>query len=361
MSSARRRKIAVVPGDGIGPEVIAEGKKLLEDLDAACALGLVLIDKDWGAERYLSCGRGMPEDAIDELKRDYDAVLFGAVGDPRIPDTAHGREILLGMRFGLDLFANVRPIAVLEPGLCPLKDKRPGDIDFIVVRENTEDLYVSMGGRFREGTPDEVAVDESMNTYRGCARIIRYAFELARRGGRKKVTLCDKSNAVRYGGALWQRVFHEVAEAFPDIEPEHRFADVAAMELVTRPEHFDVIVANNLFGDILSDIGAGLLGSLGLAASANLHPGAIGLFEPVHGSAPDIAGQGIANPLATFLTVGLLLYELGCPDAAQAIQIAVAQTVAAGETTPDLNGTLSTSEVSKRTRARVLAALEGAR
>ena len=342
---SRRRRIAVVPGDGIGQEVIPEGVRLLEQLNTSFGLGLELVDKDWGAERYLNTGRGMPEDALNDLRDNFDAVFFGALGDPRIPDMAHGREILLGMRQGLDLYANVRPIQVMDEKLCPLRDKGPNEVNFVVIRENTEDLYVSMGGRFKAGTTDEVAIDESMNTYKGVERVVRYAFDYAVTNGRKKVTLTDKSNAIRFGGGLWQRVFREVASAYPQIETDHLFVDVAAMEMVRAPERFDVVVANNLFGDILSDLGAGLVGSLGLAASANLCPGNIGLFEPVHGSAPDIAGQGKANPLATFLTAALMLRFLEAGDAASAVDAAVQRAVEQGKVTADLGGALSTTQV----------------
>lgn len=350
---ANRRRIAVVPGDGIGQEVIPEGVRLLEQLNATFSLGMELESKDWGAERYLREGRGMPEGALDDLRENYDAVYFGALGDPRIPDMAHGREILLGMRQGLDLYANVRPVQVMDAKLCPLKGKGPNEVNFVVIRENTEDLYVSMGGRFKPDTVDEVAIDESMNTYKGVERVIRYAFDYATQNGRKKVTLTDKSNAIRFGGGLWQRVFREVAAEYPDISTDHLFVDVAAMEMVRAPERFDVVVANNLFGDILSDLGAGLVGSLGLAASANLCPGNIGLFEPVHGSAPDIAGQGKANPLAAFLTAALMLRFLDAPEAADAVDAAVQSAVEQNQVTADLGGTLGTAEVGAVIRERL--------
>jgi 3-isopropylmalate dehydrogenase len=353
----RRRHIAVVPGDGIGKEVIAEGVKLLEAIDGKLGLGLKLVDKDWGADKWVNEGIGMPEGALTDLNDNYDAVFFGALGDPRVPDMAHGREILLGMRQGLDLYANVRPVKVLDAKLCPLEGKGPDEVDFVVIRENTEDLYVSMGGRLKPGTHDEVAIDESVNTYKGVERIIRYAFDYAKANGRKKVTMTDKSNAIRFGGGLWQRVFREVGAQYPQIETDHLFVDVAAMEMVKAPERFDVIVANNLFGDILSDLGAGLVGSLGLAASANLHPGRIGLFEPVHGSAPDIVGQNKANPLATFLTASLMLGFLDARDAAKAIDDAVLAAVQGGKVTPDLGGDLTTAEVGDFVREQVANAL----
>ncbi len=356
---AERRRIAVVPGDGIGKEVIAEGRALLVELDRAMSLGLELVDKDWGADRYLETGRGMPEDALDDLRDNYDAVYFGALGDDRIPDMAHGREILLGMRFGLDLWANVRPVKVLDPALCPLKDKGPDDVDMVIFRENTEDLYVAVGGTFKEGTPDEVAVDQSVNSRKGVERIVRHAFDYAQKTGRKKVTMSDKSNAVRYGGGLWQRVFQEVQKDFPDIAADHLFVDVAAMEMVRAPERFDVVVCNNLFGDILSDLGAALIGSLGLAASGNIHPGRIGLFEPVHGSAPDIAGQGVANPMAAFLTAAMMLEFLEVQPAADAIRQAVQGAIEQRQVTPDLGGQGTTQSVSAHVREACLAIVAG--
>jgi 3-isopropylmalate dehydrogenase len=270
---------------------------------------------------------------------------------------AHGREILLGMRQGLDLYANVRPTQVLDDALCPLKGKGTNEVNFVVIRENTEDLYVSMGGRFKQGTPDEVAIDESVNTRLGVERVIRYAFEYAVTTGRQKVTMADKSNAVRFGGGLWQDTFREVAASFPMIKADHLFVDVAAMEMVRNPERFDVVVANNLFGDILSDLGAGLVGSLGLAASANLHPGRIGLFEPVHGSAPDIAGLGKANPLAAFLTAAMMLDFLELPEEARAIEQAVGDALREAVVTADLGGQHSTAQVGGFVRARTLARL----
>lgn len=341
----RRRRIAVVPGDGIGKEVIPEGILLLQELNQRFDLGMEFDEKDWGADRWLAEKVGLPKGALDDLQANYDAIYFGALGDPRIPDMAHGREILLGMRFGLDLYVNMRPIRLLDPSMTPLKDKGIKDIDFVCFRENTEDLYVSMGGVFKQGTVDEVAIDESMNTRKGVERIVRYAFEYAQKHGRGKVTMSDKSNAVRFGGGLWQRVFKMVAAEYPAIKADHLFVDVMAMEFVRHPERFDVVVSNNLFGDILTDLGAGLVGGLGLASSANLHPGKIGLFEPVHGSAPDIAGQGKANPLAAFSTAALMLEFLEAPAVANLVDQAVRVALAQKQVTPDLGGHLDTKGV----------------
>lgn len=326
----RPKRIAVIPGDGIGPEVIAQGVSLLNAIsDLEC------VHFDWGADKWLRDGVGLPAGALDDLVTNYDAILFGALGDPRIPDMAHGREILLGMRQGLDLYVNLRPI------------KNNDQIDMVVVRENTEDAYVSMGGNFKKGTKDEVSIDESIHTYKGVERIIRYAFELARTQKRKKVTLGDKSNAVRFGGALWQRVFREVSAGYGDIQAEHLFVDVMAMEMVRKPERFDVIVTTNLFGDILTDLGAALTGGLGLAASANIHPGKIALFEPVHGSAPDIASKKSANPMATFLTIGMMLDYLQLDGVSQMIENAVSNAIREHVVTPDLGGKCQTDEVAR--------------
>jgi 3-isopropylmalate dehydrogenase len=350
---ARRRRIALVPGDGIGIEVIREGRMLLEHLDKKHALGLEIDEKDWGAERWLREKVGLPKGALDELSSTTDAVYFGALGDPRIPDMAHGREILLGMRQGLDLYVNLRPVKVLDARFCPLKNKGPAEVDMVIFRENTEDMYVSFGGNLKTGTLDEVAIDESVNTRKGVERIIRAAFEYARANGRKKVTMSDKSNAIRFGGGLWQRTFKIVADEYKDIAADHLFVDVAAMEMVKNPERFDVVVTNNLFGDILSDLGAGLVGSLGLAASGNLHPGRIGLFEPVHGSAPDIAGKGLANPLAAFLTASMMLNFLDAREAAADIDRAVLAVVQENLVTKDLGGTLGTHDVTRAVLARL--------
>lgn len=345
MASNRRRRIAVVPGDGIGIEVLAEQKKLLQLVDHKRKLGLDLVDKDWGAERWLKEKVGLPKGALDDLNQNYDAVSFGALGDPRIPDMAHGREILLGMRQGLDLYANMRPIRCLDDSLSPLKGKGEKEINFVCFRENTEDMYVSLGGVFKEGTADEVAQDISINTKKGVERILRYAFDYARKTGRKRVTMTDKHNAVRFGGGLWKRTFEALKKEYTDIEGDHLFVDVAAMEFVRKPERFDVVVGNNLFGDILTDLGAALMGGLGIAASANVHPGKIGLFEPVHGSAPDIAGKGLANPLASFLTASLMLDFLEAPDEARLIDEAVRHAVKQGPKTPDMGGTAGTVDV----------------
>jgi 3-isopropylmalate dehydrogenase len=339
----RRRRIAVVPGDGIGPEVIAVGLQLLQAINQCLQLNLELIIKDWSAEKWLKEGVGLPAGSLGDLSSNYDAIYLGALGDPRISDMAHGKEILLGLRQGLDLFVNMRPIKLLDASLCVLKDQK--QIDFVVMRENTEDLYTSIGGNFKKGTVDEVAIDQSVHTRKGIERIIRYAFEFAQKNHRRQVTLGDKSNAISFGGSLWQRVFKEVSKEYLTIKADHLFVDVMAMEMVRHPERFDVIVTSNLFGDILTDLGAGIVGGLGMLASANIYPDKIGLFEPVHGSAPDIAGNNQANPIAALLSAGMMLDFLSVPKILVAIEHAVHLAIIKKEVTPDLGGLRTTSEV----------------
>jgi len=343
--SSLKKKIAVVPGDGIGKEVIYCGMQLLEKLNQKLTLNLDFVVKDWGADKWLSEGIGLPKDALVDLKQNYTAIYFGALGDPRIPDMAHGREILLGLRQGLDLFVNLRPVKLLDLNLSPLKKQQA--IDFVVVRENTEDLYTFIGGTLKKGTQDEVSIDQSVHTYKGVERIIRYAFEYATQYQRQKVTLIDKSNAISFGGGLWKRAFKIVSAEFPHVETEHLFVDVAAMEFVLRPERFDVIVTSNLFGDILTDLAAGLIGGLGICPSANFYPGKIGLFEPVHGSAPNITGKNEANPIAAFFTAGMMLDFMSIEGLSIKIEEAVKYAISKNVTTPDLGGLKTTNEVSQ--------------
>jgi len=337
----KQARIAVVPGDGIGQEVIAEGVRLLE----AIAPELAFEWFDLGAERYLRDGATLPDDVFERWKSEFDAIYLGALGDPRVPSNVHAKEILLGSRFRLDLFINLRPIQLLDARRCPLKNKGPSDVDMVVFRENTEDLYTGMGGTFKKGTPDEVAQEVAIATRKGVERIVRAAFEYADKHGHERVCMADKSNAMRNTGGLWQRVYKAVASEYPNIDASHLYVDVLAMELVRAPERFDVIVTSNLFGDIVTDLGAILQGGIGLACSGNIHPGKLSLFEPVHGSAPDIAGKGIANPLASFLTAGMMLNFLGAPERQRRIQQAVQATLLADQVTPELGGTLSTREV----------------
>jgi 3-isopropylmalate dehydrogenase len=328
--------IAVIPGDGIGKEVTAEAVKILE------AIGEVdLHHLPWGADHYLATGETIPPNGYDTL-RSYDAILVGALGDPRVPDNRHARDILLGTRFELDLYVNYRPVRLLDDRLCPLKGRTRDDVNFVVFRENTEGVYVGVGGRFKPGTADEVAIQEEINTYKGVHRIVRHAFEFARAQGLRSVAMADKSNAMADGHALWQRVFREVQADYPDVQASHFYIDALAMLLVQNPGQFQVIVTNNLFGDIITDIGGALQGGLGLAASGNIHPGRTSMFEPVHGSAPPLAGKDVANPVGAILSAGLMLEYLGRVEDARRIERAVEAAVQAGETTRDIGGSLGT-------------------
>ncbi len=334
----------MVPGDGIGGEVVPEAVKVLRALAPDHGLELSFEEWDLGAERYLRTGTTITDDEMARLG-ESDAVLLGALGDPRVPGNEHARDILLGMRFRLDLYVNLRPIRLFDAAHSPLKGVGPQDVDMVIFRENTEGLYVGVGGAFKKGTPDEIAIEEDVNTRKGVERIVRAAFEYAARNGRRRVTLADKANAMRNAGDLWRRVFAAVGDEYPAVEREALYVDMVAMDMIRRPSRYDVVVAGNLFGDILSDLAAGLVGGLGLAPSANLHPGRIGVFEPVHGSAPDIVGTGRANPLAAIMAGAMMLDFLGAPSAAEAVQRAVAAALAGGHTTADLGGTLSTAGV----------------
>jgi 3-isopropylmalate dehydrogenase len=348
------KKIAVVPGDGIGPEVIEQGMRVLERVNAARGLGLEFVHFGWNADEYLRTGISMPPGAMDDIRNHYAAVYLGAFGDPRVPDMKHAADILLGMRFQLDLYVNYRPVKLLDERLSPLKEKGVDDVDFVIFRENTEGAYVGMGGFFKKGTPDEIAVQEDVSTRKGVERIIRYAFEFAKSTGRKSVCMSDKNNVMRFGGDLWLRTFEEVAREYPDIEHFHMFVDALTMQMVRAPEMFDVIVTNNMFGDIVTDLGAALQGGLGVAASGNIHPGRVSLFEPIHGSAPKYAGHDVANPIGAILTAAMMLEYLGHKTEADAIESAVSDAIHAGETTKDLGGELGT----KAAGAAVLDRLE---
>ncbi len=336
-------RIAVIPGDGAGVEVAREAIRLLDFINRERKLGLQFEHFDFGAERYLKTGIGLPPGQIDEFQKNYDAILFGAVGDPRVKDQAHAREILLGLRFGLDLYINFRPCKLYADRLSPLKGKGKKELDFVVFRENTEGMYNGIGGVLKRGTPDEVALAEEVNTRKGVERIIRAAFAWAELHQRKSVALGDKSNAI---GAheLWRRTFSEVASEYPGIAAKHFYIDALAMQMVVKPETLEVIVTTNLFGDILTDLGAALTGGMGLAASANLNPDSTPLFEPVHGSAPDIAGKGLVNPCAMLLTSALMLSELGHGNEARCLEGAVEKALLENQGTPDVGGSLSTTQ-----------------
>jgi len=341
------KRIAVIPGDGIGKEVIPEAVKVLD----ATGAPLEMTHFDWGADRYLADGVTVPPDGFAMLGRDFDAVLVGAFGDPRVRTNIHAKEILLGMRFQMDLYANVRPVRLLDEALCPLKEIEPKDIDFVVVRENTEGVYGDLGGVFKKGTPDEIAIQEDVNTRKGVERVIRYAFEYCERhtahdgSSRTRVLLCDKSNAMTHAGGLWQRVFREVAAEYPQITPDHMYMDALCMQMVRDPRQFDVIVTNNMFGDIITDLAAGLQGGLGMAASGNIHPGKTSMFEPVHGSAPPIAGKNIANPFGAILTAAMMLSHLGFEAEAEKIEAVVLDALREKKTTVDIGGSQGTKEV----------------
>jgi len=347
------KRIAVIPGDGIGPEVIAEALRVLQHLRETRRLELEFTNFDWGAEKFLKEGITLPEGSLEKLSADFDAILAGAFGDPRVPSNKHAEDILLGMRRGLDLYINLRPVRLLDSRLTPLSNRKAEEIDFVVFRENTEGAYCGAGGFLKHGTVDEIALQEEINTRRGVERIIVAAFEYARSNKRKKVTMADKSNVQRFGGDLWQRVFKEVAAGYSEIQANHQYVDAMAMFMVLDPAQYDVIVSNNLFGDILTDLGAAVQGGLGLAASGNIHPGRVSLFEPVHGSAPPLAGKGIANPIGAILTSAMMLEYLGFPAQSREIEEAVRAAVSANETTKDLGGNLSTEEAGKAIVARV--------
>jgi 3-isopropylmalate dehydrogenase len=349
------KRIAVIPGDGIGREVIPEALKVL----SASGAEVELSHFDWGADRFLADGLTVPADGFTALGRDFDAILVGAFGDPRVASNIHAKEILLGMRCKMDLYANLRPVRLLDASLCPLKNVEATDIDFVVIRENTEGAYTDAGGVFKQGTPDEIAVQEDINTRKGVERVIRFAFDYCERHPkhdgtqRKRVLMCDKSNAMTHAGGLWQRVFRDVAEEYPQIATQHMYVDALCLQMVRDPRLFDVIVTNNMFGDIITDVAAGLQGGLGMAASGNIHPGRTSMFEPVHGSAPAIAGRNIANPIGAVLAAAMMLAHLGLTNQAARIEGAVFEAVKQKRTTADIGGALSTREAGEWIAERV--------
>src|SRR5687767_3114499 len=349
------KRIAVIPGDGIGPEVVREAVRVLKHLGATRDLQLKFVDFDWGADKFLKEGVTLPDGALEMLSDDFDAILAGAFGDPRVPSNKHAEDILLGMRRGLDLYINLRPVRLLDERLTPLANRKLSDINFVVFRENTEGAYCGSGGFLKHGTADEIALQDEINTRRGVERIVVAAFEYARAKGRKRVTMADKSNVQRFGGDLWQRIFKEVAATYPDIEANHQYVDAMAMFMVLNPAQYEVIVSNNLFGDILTDLGAAIQGGLGLAASGNIHPGKVSLFEPVHGSAPGLAGKGTANPIGAILTSAMMLEYLGFKPASEAIERAVRASVVENRTTPDLGGNLTCEQVGTEISERISA------
>jgi len=346
-------RIAVVPGDGIGGEVIAEAVKVLQAVAGAAGRRIRTTHFDWGAEKYLATGVTLPPGALEMLPAEFDAILLGAMGDPRVPDNRHAADILLGMRFRLDLYVNYRPVRLFHEKLCPLKGVTPAQVDFAIFRENTEGLYVMMGGNFKKDTPDEVATEIDLNTRKGVERIVRHAFEFARARGRTRVVMADKSNVLIHAHDLWQRVFRAVASEYAGIEASHLYVDNLALQLVRDPGQFQVVVTSNMFGDIVTDLAAGLQGGLGMAASGNIHPGRLSLFEPVHGSAPRFAGKNVANPMGAILTAGLMLEHLGWVEEARRIEDAVRWAVEEDRTTADIGGKLGTREVGEAIAARL--------
>jgi 3-isopropylmalate dehydrogenase len=352
---SQKKRIAVIPGDGIGKDVIPQAVKVI----VASGAAVELADFDWGADRYLADGVTVPPDGFTMLGRDFDAILVGAFGDPRVASNIHAKEILLGMRFKMDLYANVRPVRLLDAALCPLKGVEPKDVDFVVVRENTEGVYTDAGGVFKQDTPDEVAIQEDINTRKGVERVVRFAFEYCERhtkqdgSPRKRVLMCDKSNAMTHAGGLWQRVFKEVGQEYPQITAQHMYVDALCMQIVRDPRQFDVIVTNNMFGDIITDLAAALQGGLGMAASGNIYPGRTSMFEPVHGSAPPIAGKNVANPLGAILTAAMMLGHLGLTGEAARIEAAVLEAVQQRRTTNDVGGAMGTSDVGDWVAERV--------
>ena len=341
----KRHHVAVIAGDGIGPEVLGAALPVLDRAAARHGFAVVWEHLPYSADHYLATGETLPDPAFTHLRDEVDAILLGAIGDPRVPGNEHARDILLGLRFRLDLYVNFRPVELLHPDLTPLKSTKP--IDFVIFRENTEGVYLARGR-----TAGDEYIAEEVNTGKGVERIIRAAFEWARSHGKTRITMSDKSNAVP-AHRIWQTTFKRVAAEFPGITPEHRFVDALAMEMVREPERFQVIVTNNLYGDILSDLGAGLIGGLGISASANLHPGRAGLFEPVHGSAPPLKGKNVANPVASVLTGALMFEQLGHAEAARELERAVKAALAEGARTPDLGGTGTTTDVASAIARKV--------
>jgi 3-isopropylmalate dehydrogenase len=339
-------RVAIIPGDGIGPEVVGTGFAVIEAAAGMDGITLRTETLPYSADHYLKTGETLPEAGFTHLRDETDAIFVGALGDPRVPGNEHARDILLGLRFRLDLYINFRPVRLLHPRLSPLKNLEGRVIDFVIFRENTEGQYQGFGRAEKVGTPDERQISEEVHTRKGVRRIIEAAFAWGKAHGKTRITMSDKSNAVPFH-RLWGEIFADVGRNYSDLAREHRYVDALALELVREPEHFQVIVTNNLYGDILSDLGAGLVGGLGVAASANLHPGRPGLFEPVHGSAPALAGRNVANPIAAVLTGALMLESLGHLETARRLERAVVAVLADGPTTPDIGGSSGTREVGR--------------
>jgi 3-isopropylmalate dehydrogenase len=350
----RSYSIGVIPGDGIGPEVVREAIKVLDATASVGGFGLNYVHYPYGAQHYLDTGELLPEDSLDRF-RSHHAILLGAIGDPRVQPGVLERSILLAIRFGLDLYVNLRPVVLYSEHLCPIKGKKPEDVNFVVVRENTEDVYAGGGGILKRGTPHEVAIAEMIFTRHGVERVVRYAFELARRrNGKKRVTLVDKANVI-LAHDLWTRTFAEVGEEYPDIEKDHAYVDACTMWFVKNPEWFDVIVTTNMFGDIITDLGAMIQGGMGIAASGNIHPGRVSMFEPIHGSSPKYAGKNVANPLGTIAAASMMLDFIGETRGHQLIESAISRLLSSGRIpSVDARSGLSTSQIGDMVSDEVL-------
>ena len=331
MSSQKKYRIAVMPGDGTGPEVIREGLKVFQSVAAAESIPFELVHYDLGGERYKKTGEILPDAVLAEL-RAFDAIYLGAIGHPDVKPGILEKGLLLRLRFELDQYINLRPVKLYPNVPCPLKGKGPQDIDFVVVRENTEGLYAGAGGVLKKGTSDEVAIQESINTRKGVERCLRYAFNYAQKRGKAgKLTLCGKTNVLTFAFDLWERAFHEVAKDFPGIKTDYAHVDATCMWMVKNPEWFDVIVTDNMFGDIITDLGAMIQGGMGIAAGGNINPEGVSMFEPIGGSAPKYAGQNVINPLAAVCAGGMMLETLGEEKAGKRVEAAVIKLLESGK------------------------------
>ena len=350
--------IAVIAGDGIGPEVVREGLKVLDAAADVHGFRTRVEHMPYGADHYLETKETFPDSAL-RAAHDFGAVFLGAIGDPRVETGLLERAIISGLRFGLDLYVNLRPVRLYDARFCPLKDRGPEHLDFVVVRENTEDAYAGLGGILKRGTENEVAVQEMIYTRAGCERVIRYAYDLCRRRGKhNRLTLVDKANAIR-AQDIWTRTFAEVGLEYDGIRQDHAYVDAACMWMVKNPEWFDVIVTTNLFGDIITDLGAQLVGGMGIAASGNIHPGRVSMFEPIHGSAPKYAGKNSANPLAAICAVGMMLDHLGEAEAASAVEGAVRTLLTSGRVNSLSAGALPTSVLGDMVADEIRSAARG--
>ncbi|MDE7433089.1 MAG: isocitrate/isopropylmalate dehydrogenase family protein [Lachnospiraceae bacterium] len=343
-------KIAIIPGDGIGKEVTMSSLEILKQVAKKFDLDIKYDIFPFGGEYYLETGISIPSEIFSEWPNKYNAILLGAVGNPNIVDNTYAKDILLGIRKKFDLYVNYRPVYLLNDKYCPLKNINTGEVDFAVIRENTEEFYINCGGRFKANTMDEVVIENSIHTRKGVERIIRYAFEYAKKFEKKSVLMSDKGNAMVHAGELWKSVFESVGKEYPDIKKIHMYIDALHMELLRDPKQFDVVVTSNCFGDIFTDACSQVMGGMGLGASANINPEnnlLKGMYEPIHGSAPDIVGKNIANPMASFLCLGMLLEDQGLQKCSVVIREGIKKALEHGVVTPDLGGSKTTSEVTE--------------